>query len=250
MKNDSLYPFVIPILFLCFWQIGSTFQVVSPLFLPAPLSVIESFIFGFASGAFLVDLGYTLSRVLISFLLAASIGIPLGLIMGYSKKVYRIGEFPLEFSRSIPPSALFPLFLLLFGIGEPTKIAVAVWGAGLVILVHSYYGVRLGKDLRLRVAKTLKLRGVALFTKAILPEALPQIFSGLRIAISLCLMLIVVTEMFIGTTNGLGGRIMDAQLVYRSADMYAAIILTGTLGYFLNKALLALEKRLIHWNGR
>jgi NitT/TauT family transport system permease protein len=240
----------VPIGLLGFWQIISVFHFASPLFVPAPISVFFSLTDSLAQGALLIDITHTLSRVLLSFFLAVILGVPLGLLMGYSTRAYDLLEFPIEFFRSIPPSALFPFFLLIFGIGEQTKIAVTVWGSGLVILIHSLYGVHLGKKLRLRVAKTLKIRGFQLFRHIIFFEALPQIFSGFRIAISIALMLVIITEMFIGTDTGLGGRIIDAQLIYRTADMYAAIILTGIIGFLLNRIVLTFETRIVHWKGR
>jgi NitT/TauT family transport system permease protein len=196
------------------------------------------------------DIGHTLYRVLVGFAVAAIIGVPLGLLMGYSSKIYNALEFTVEFFRGIPTTALFPLFLLVFGIGDQAKFAVTAWGAGLVILINSMYGVHLGKELRVRVAKTMKVKGFELFRKVIFPEALPQIFSGFRVAISLSLIIVIVTEMFIGTEAGLGKRIIDAQLVYQTADMYAAILMTGVIGFVLNKIMMFIENRVVHWKGK
>jgi NitT/TauT family transport system permease protein len=218
--------------------------------LPHPLEVLTSLIDSFINGSILSDIWHTLYRVIIGFGIAAIVGVPLGLLMGYSSKIYNALEFTVEFFRGIPTTALFPLFLLVFGIGDEAKFAVTAWGAGLVILINSMYGVHLGKELRVRVAKTMKIRGFQLFSKVIFPEALPQIFSGFRVAISLSLVLVVVTEMFIGTNAGLGKRILDAQLVYQTADMYAAIIMTGAIGFILNKLMMFVENRVVHWKGK
>jgi len=112
------------------------------------------------------------------------------------------------------------------------------------------YGVHLGKELRIKAAKTMKVKGFTLFQKIVFPEALPQIFSGMRIAISLSLIIVVVTEMFIGTNFGLGRRIIDAQLVYRISEMYAVIIIAGILGYLINKGFIFGEKKIVHWRGK
>ena len=81
-------------------------------------------------------------------------------------------------------------------------------------------------------------------------SALPQIFSGFRVAISLSLIIVIVTEMFIGTEAGLGKRIIDAQLVYQTADMYAAILMTSVMGFLLNKIMMFIENRVVHWKGK
>jgi len=250
MKSKKLYYILIPVILICFWQTISYFKLVSPLFVPQPYEVLVDLFQSLVYGSMLIDTGYTLYRVLVGFSIAAVIGVPLGLLMGYSSRIYNALEFTVEFFRGIPTTALFPLFLLVFGIGDEAKFAVTAWGAGLVILINSMYGVHLGKELRVRVAKTMKVKGFELFSKVIFPEALPQIFSGFRVAISLSLIIVIVTEMFIGTNAGLGKRIIDAQLVYQTADMYASILMTGTIGFILNKIMLFIENRVVHWKGK
>lgn len=246
MTNKRLYYILVPALLLIVWSLISYFKLVSPLFLASPIEVLQSLM----DATLLNDAVHTLYRVLVGFGLAVVIGVPLGLLMGYSSKIYNILEFTVEFFRGIPTTALFPLFLLVFGIGDEAKFAVTAWGAGLIILINSMYGVHLGKELRVRVAKTMKVSGFDLFRKVIFPEALPQVFSGFRVAISLSLVIVIVTEMFIGTNIGLGKRIIDAQLVYQTADMYAAILLTGLLGFVLNKLMMFVENKVVHWKGK
>lgn len=250
MKIKHFYYILIPIILLCLWQVISYFELISPLFLPRPLDVLIQLFNSIGNGTMLSDIWHTIYRVLIGFGIAVIVGVPLGLLMGFSNKVYNALEFTVEFFRGIPTTALFPLFLLVFGIGDEAKFAVTAWGAGLVILINSMYGVHLSKELRVRVAKTMKIKDLELFSKVIFPEALPQIFSGFRVAISLSLVLVVVTEMFIGTEVGLGKRIIDAQLVYQTADMYAAIIMTGAIGFILNKIMMFVENRVVHWKGK
>ncbi|MDO8650362.1 MAG: ABC transporter permease [Candidatus Berkelbacteria bacterium] len=250
MIAKKVYYILVPIVLLIIWQMIIILGLVSPLFLASPHDVWISFIESLLDGTMLVDISFTLYRVISSFLIAAAIGVPLGLLMGYSKKVYTVLEFTVEFFRGIPTTALFPLFLLIFGIGDQAKIAIAAWGAGLIILINSMYGVHLGKELRVKVAKTMKVKGLTMFEKVILPEALPHIFSGFKVAISISLVIVIVTEMFIGTSTGLGKRIIDAQLVYQTPTMYAAIITTGVIGYSLNKLMMFIESRMVHWKGK
>ncbi len=250
MKNKKLFYILIPATLLFVWHMITSFKLVNPLFLASPYEVFSHLFAGFASGSIYQDLGSTLYRVLVGFGIAAIVGVPVGLLMGYSSRIYNALEFVVEFFRGIPTTALFPLFLLVFGIGDEAKFAVTAWGAGLVILIHSMYGVHLGKELRIRVAKTMKVRGFELFAKVVFPEALPQIFSGFRVALSLSLIIVIVTEMFIGTSAGLGKRIIDAQLVYQTADMYAAILLTGVVGFVLNKLMIFAENKIVHWKGK
>jgi len=198
----------------------------------------------------ITDIWATLYRVLSGFFMATILGIPIGLLMGHSKRTYQSLEFVVDFFRSIPPTALFPLFILIFGIGDQAKIGISAWSALLVIILNSMYGVHMRKEIRLKAASVMGIQGFKLFFRIILPEALPQIFTGLRVALSLSLMVVVVTEMFIGTNSGLGHRIIDAQISYQVADMYMSILITGTLGFVLNKVLSLVEKRIVHWKGK
>jgi ABC-type nitrate/sulfonate/bicarbonate transport system permease component len=248
--NRKLYHFLGPIIVITIWFIVTQGNLVNPLFVPAPLAVVKEIIHSFLQDDLAGDIFYTLYRVLIGFTVALCIGTPIGLLMGYSKKIYHSLEFVVEFFRSIPVTALFPLFLLIFGIGDVSKIAVTAWTAGFVIIVNSMYGVHLGRELRIKSARSMRVTGLPLFTKVIFPEALPWIINGYRLALSLSLVIVVVTEMFIGTSHGLGHRIIDAQLSYQIPDMYGSILITGTLGYLLNKILIVLEKKIVHWKGK
>ena len=250
MKNKKIYYIIVPFIILVIWAFFSNLKLISPLFLSTPQAVFLEIINLFSSGAILPDILFTFYRTLLGFIIACLIGIPLGLLMGYSNKIYYSLEFIVEFFRSIPATALFPLFLLFFGIGDQSKIALTAWAAGLVLIINSMYGVHLGKELRIKSAKTMRISGFSLFQKIIFPEALPQIFSGMRIAISLSLVIVVVTEMFIGTNFGLGHRIIDAQLVYKIPEMYATIFIVGVLGFLINKGFIYSEKKVVHWKGK
>jgi NitT/TauT family transport system permease protein len=250
MKNRKIYYFIIPLSILVVWTIFSNFKIINPLFLPLPQTVFLEIINLCMSRSIFPDILFTLYRTFLGFILACLIGIPLGLLMGYSDRIYHSLEFTVEFFRSIPSTALFPLFLLFFGIGDWSKIFLAAWAAGLVLIINSMYGVHLGKELRIKAAKTMRISGFNLFRKIIFPEALSPIFGGMRIAISLSLVIVVVTEMFIGTNFGLGHRIIDAQLVYRIPEMYAVILITGILGFLVNKGFILTEKKIVHWKGK
>ena len=250
MESKKIYYIIIPFGILVIWAAFSNLKIVSPLFLPTPQAVFLELGNLFVSGVILPDIFYTLYRTFLGFMIACLVGIPLGLLMGYSDKVYYSLEFVVEFFRSIPATALFPLFLLFFGVGDTSKIALTAWTAGLVLILNSMYGVHLGKELRIKAAKTMRISGFNLFKKIIFPEALPQVFNGMRVAISLSLIIVVVTEMFIGTNFGLGHRIIDAQLVYQISEMYAVILTTGILGFLTNKSFIFIEKRIVHWQGK
>lgn len=240
---------LLPFFLLVVWSFAAVFKLIDPIFLPTPWSVGHSMIVGLMSGTMAKDLGVTVVRSLTGFVFAAIIGIPLGLLVGRIKLVAQATQPTIDFFRSIPATALFPLFLFFFGVGDKAKIAIVVYACSLIVLVNTAYGAMQVKKARIYCAKVMGANRLDILFKIIVPESSPGIFAGLRVALSLSFVLIVVTEMFIGTNVGLGFLIMNSQMVYRTADMYAGIVLAGVVGYFANRSLLVLEKRVIHWVG-
>lgn len=257
-KLSSRYFYAIagPIAFVLLWGIlaglnnASNDPLVPKLFVSTPHEVWKSLWELTFNDQLALEAYETLKRLLGGFALSVLIGVPLGLLMGYFVKVYYSLEFFVDFLRSIPAAAIFPLFILIFGIGSPSIIAVVTYACLLIIVVNTIYGVRSVKELRLMSARIMKLGKFDMFKKIILPEALSYIFAGLRIAISYGMVIVIFSEMFIGTDVGLGRRIIDAQAVYKIPEMYSAIIVTGLLGYLLNRLAIMLEKRIIHWEGK
>ena len=244
------YNIIGPILLILVWAVASQLQLVDKFFLPDPFTVIKKLIELIGSGAILGDLFSTLGRVILSFIIALVVGLPLGLFLGRSEKIYRSVEFIIDFFRSTPATALFPLFLLVFGITDKSKIAVAAFASMLIIIFNTAYGVMNAKKSRVLAAQIMGATKAQIFRWILFWESLPQTFIGLRSAISLSLVVIIVTEMFIGTTSGLGRKIIDSQITYEISTMYAVILLTGILGYLLNLLFLAVEKRVLHWSGK
>ena len=236
-----------PLMVIALWFVISQLELINPILLPGPLETLGELFRLTASGLILDDLFATLSRTLGAFAIALVIGLPAGLALGKSERAYRSIEFIVDFFRSTPATAIFPLFLLLFGIGDYSKIAAAAFGAVLIIIFNTAYGVINSKKSRILAAKLMGATRWQMFKWIVSWESLPQTFVGLRNSISLTLVVIIVTEMFIGTTVGLGRMIIDSQLVYNIEAMYAAIIISGVLGYLLNYILLKSEKRLVHW---
>ncbi len=247
MKN-SINRLTIPLLLLFVWWLLSQHSFVSPLFLPRVGDVGLEIGVALREGL-LGDIGATLYRSLIGLAIAGALGIPIGLLLGYSKRLYQQAEFTIEFFRSIPTTALFPLFLLLFGVGDLSKISMVAFGAIAFFIINTVYGVHGVRRQRVAAAQAMGLKGVDLFRYLILPEALPSIVTGFRLALSYSLVIAVVTEMFFGSNDGVGYRIMTAQYIYDTPAIYVGIITAGLLGLGLNKVALGLERRFIHWRG-
>jgi NitT/TauT family transport system permease protein len=218
--------------------------------LPGPGATLSVTAANLLNGALLRDIGETLWRVLAAFAAAAAIGVPLGLLLGCDERIYRSVEFLVDFFRSTPATALFPLAMLLFGLGDTAKIAIAAFAAALVILFNVAYGVMNARKTRLLAARSMGASRLRAFVDVVIFETLPQTFVGLRTGISLALVVVIVAEMFIGSTDGLGHRIIDAQISYNLEDLYGSILAAGALGYALNAGFLVIETRFIHWAGK
>jgi NitT/TauT family transport system permease protein len=197
-KSGTLLPFVGVAILLAIWTLATSLKLVDPVLLPSPYATFKTLWEGMVSGKLGVDFLKTVVRTIASTAIAAVIAIPLGILLGSSEKVYRSVEFLIDFFRSTPASAMFPLFLVLFGVGDRTKISVAAFGAALVILFNVAYGVMNARKTRLLAAKVMGASRIRVLFDVMLLESLPQTFVGLRNSVSLALVIIVVAEMFIG----------------------------------------------------
>jgi NitT/TauT family transport system permease protein len=245
-----LLPLVGPLLLFAVWEFALATNSIKPVLLPPPGETVAYLWNSVISGAVNADLLATIRRTLYAFAIATGIGVPLGVALGSSVALYRSVEFLVDFFRSTPSSALIPLFLLIFGITDLNKVAIAAFAAVLVIIFNSAYGVMNAKKTRVMAAITMGIPRRFIFTDVLLMESLPQTFVGLRSGISMALVIVIVAEMFIGSENGLGHRIIDAQQLFNVKEMYSSILITGALGYCMNFLFLMLEKHLIHWSGK
>jgi len=250
LMDRRLLPLIGPLLLFGLWELVISAKWIKPVLLPPPGETLAYLWGAVTSGAILPDLLPTLYRTLAAFGIAVLVGVPLGVLLGSSELAYRSVEFVIDFFRSTPSSALIPLFMLIFGITDINKIAIASFGAMLIVLFNSAYGVMNAKKTRVMAAQIMGVSRWHVFKDVMLMESLAQTFVGLRSAVSMALVIVIVAEMFIGSETGLGHRIIDAQQVFNVKDMYTAILVTGALGYLLNLAFLLVEKKLIHWSGK
>ena len=171
------------------------------------------------------------------------------MLLGSNERAYRSVEFLIDFFRSTPSSALIPLFLLIFGVSDINKVAIAAFGALLIVVFNSAYGVINARKQRVMAAKVMGASRWQIFKDVLVWESLQPTLRGPAHAVSMALVIVIVAEMFIGSDNGLGHRIIDAQQVLNVKSMYAAILAAGALGYALNILFLLAERRIVHWSG-
>jgi ABC-type nitrate/sulfonate/bicarbonate transport system permease component len=218
--------------------------------LPSPGESFKALWDGFAGGGLARDFLITVRRTLYAFAIAVAVSVPLGLMLGSSQRVYSSVEFVIDFFRSTPASAVFPLFLVILGVGEATKIAVAAFGASLMILFNTAYGVMNARKTRQAAARVMGASPGRVMLDVTLLESLPQTCVGMRTGVSFALVIVVVAEMFIGSIDGLGQRVINAQMIFDMPAMYATIFAAGVLGYGLNVLFILIERKFVHWGGK
>ena len=181
MKSDSIFLPVYGVVgLIVLWYLAVWVRVVDPVLLPPPQDAFQALWKGMAGGRLAYDFWRTVERTAYAIAIAAALAIPLGIFLGANEKLYRTCEFVIDFFRSTPASAMFPLFLVIFGVGDTTKILVAAFGAALVVLFNVAYGVMNARKTRLLAAKVMGASRLRVLTDVMLLESLPQTFVGLR----------------------------------------------------------------------
>ncbi|WP_219512098.1 ABC transporter permease [Nonomuraea ceibae] len=193
------------------------------------------------------DLLPSLARLFGGWALAALAGVVLGVALGRSRTLSALVEPLLHFGRSVPPSALLPVFLLLFEIGTPMQVASIVYGVVWPVLINSMDGSRYVDRQYVETGLVFRMGPGARLLRIILPAAAPKIFAGLRLSVSLALIMMVISELY-GSTEGIGHRLLEAQSQFDIPAMWAGIVLLGLLGVLLNAGFLAVERLVLRWH--
>jgi NitT/TauT family transport system permease protein len=233
--------------FLLLWEIAPRAHWVEPAFLPPLSEVLHTGWRLIANGQLAQHVGASLSRSLVGFFLAIGYAVPLGLLIGSNRRLAATVNPFLEMLRNTAALALLPVFILLLGIGEASKIAIVLYSCSFPILLNTVSGVRSTDPLLLKSARTMGLSQFQLFRKVILPSAVPTIFVGIRLAGAYSLVVLVAAEM-VGAKAGLGYLIIYSQYNFQIPEMYVGIIAIMLLGVSFNQILSLIEHRLTRWN--
>lgn len=214
-----------------------------------PPTVVAKHVAGIlGGGSFAAPLAHTLYLLTLAYFVACVLAIGLGLLMGRLRFVHGLLEPLVEVLRPLPKPALLPPLILFLGLGDAMKLTVVALGVFFPVLINTVQGVRGVDRVLVDTARTFQHSGAAILWKVVLPAATPMILSGMRVALGIGLVLVVVAEMMAGT-GGIGYLIVDMQRSFRVADMYAWSLLLALLGFALNEVFVAVERRLIHWSG-
>ncbi|RIV40025.1 ABC transporter permease [Micromonospora radicis] len=239
--------FTLVALLLVLWEVSVRTALVDSISVPAVSTVAERFIELLRDGTLVDEFAQTLRRMFVGYLLAAIIGIGVGLLMGYFDRIHNLLEPVVELIRPLPTPAYIPLVILFLGVGDSMKIFITVIACVWPILLNTYSGVRNVPRIQIDTARTFGLGNAAVLRKVVVPAAAPSVFTGLRISLTLALILSIIAEM-VASNNGIGYFILFAQRSFRVTDMYAGIIALGIIGYLLNLLFVRIEGRVLHWN--
>lgn len=233
--------------FLAAWQVSSVFGWINPAVFPPLDAIVGALWKGIYSGALIDDIGISLQRAGIAFASAVIIGIPLGLFMGQVAAVERALDPLLQFFRQTSALALYPVFILLLGLGEASKVFVIFWATLFPILLSTIGGVKEVDGKLIEMARTYGAGPLTIFRRVVLPASVPAIFVGLRLSATTALLLLIAAEM-IGANKGIGFQVMNAQYNFQIPLMFAAILLLALLGLAANAVLVVLQRKLCRWS--
>ncbi|MDP9695921.1 UNVERIFIED_ORG: NitT/TauT family transport system permease protein [Arthrobacter globiformis] len=236
------------ILFLLLWELGPTYLTPAStrVFLPPVHEVLEALGTLIGNGQLQNHLAASLSRSASGFGIAVVTAVALGLLVAWYGALDRFLNPLLEVFRNTAALALLPVFTLLLGIGETSKISIVAYAAFFPVLLNTIAGVRTVDPLLIRAARSLGLSNLQLFQKVILPSAVPTIFTGIRMAGTSSILVLIAAEM-VGAKAGLGYLIVNSQMSFLIPDMYAGILTVSLLGLLVNYLLVGVERHFSRW---
>lgn len=245
MTRGNLTGFVTPVIALLLWE--AIARAMHTVYIPPVSQIFATFFHEWFSPTFGQQAVPSLWRMANGYLWASIVGISIGVLIGSYRPAWKLLDPVLQFLRATPPTAIIPVGILLIGIGDQMKIVVIAFGAMWPILLNSCDGARLVPFERLDTARIFGLNKFETLIRVIVPSATPMIAAGMRTGLSISLILIVVSEM-IGSTDGLGYYILQAQRTFAIPEMYGGIVFLAILGYTLNMLFLQVEQRVLGWH--
>jgi sulfonate transport system permease protein len=233
-------------LLLLAWELGARSAPKLQVYFPPLSRVLAALAASVQSGPLISQFMITVGRFLEGYLLSMAIGVILGLVLGYFRLAHQLLETLIEFLRPMPSVAIIPVAILMLGLSDSMIIAVTVYATVWPILINTIDGVRHIEQVLIQTGRTFGLSKAGILWQVILPAASPYIVTGLRIGLSIALILVTTAEMVAGS-KGLGFFILDEERSMNSGNMYAGIIVVAALGYGLNRLFLVLEARVLKW---
>lgn len=243
---DKLIPWLIPMLVILAWQAVTGDGIVSSKILPQPLKVVDTFIKMTRSGELMGYVVTSTERALIGFVIGGGIGFVLGLLNGLSRNAEKLIDSSVQMIRNIPHLALIPLLILWFGIGEEVKLVLVALGVFFPIYLNTFHGIRSIDPGLIEMGKVYGLRGFSLFWEIILPGALPSILVGVRYALGIMWLTLIVAET-VAANSGIGYMAMNAREFMLMDVIVVSIIIYALLGKISDTIAKTMEHRWLQW---
>ncbi len=234
----------LPVVLATVWWFASAGS--TDVYWPPLRTILETGREVWTAGRITTDVVPSVTRLLAGFTAAGVLGVALGVVIGTFPRVRAVMEPVLEFLRAVPPPVLVPVIMLFAGIGDTMKVVVIVSGCVWPVLLNTVEGVRAVDGVLAETARSYGVGGVARLRHLVLPSASPQIFAGLRQALSIGVILMVISEMF-AASNGLGFAVVQFQRSFAIPEMWSGILLLGLLGVLLALVFRAVERRALAW---
>ena len=253
INSGRIYSILVIVFLLTLWVVSSEFGWVKPFYWPTIGATFDRLFKllteGFRNVPLWVHVGYSVYRVLAGVLCGALVGIPLGFAMGLSSVARGLFDPIVEFMRPIPPLALIPLIILWFGIDETAKIFLLFLATLFIMTIAARAGVSSVRVSKVHAAYSLGASKGQILRHLILPNALPEIFTGLRTAMGVCWGTVVAAEL-VAANKGIGSMIMIAKNFLQTDTVVIGIVVIGLIGYAIEMLMRWMERRLIPWKGK
>ncbi|MFW6204257.1 MAG: ABC transporter permease [Actinomycetota bacterium] len=240
-----LLELVVPVAVVVIWWVWSA--AAGNFYFPPLEDILTTFADTWLFERVASDVAPSLARLGAGFGIAVAVSIPVGTVLGLSTVARRVSEPIVEFVRAIPPPALLPFAILVLGVGDVMKVFIIAVVGLWPILLNTIDGVRGVDHTMLETARVYQVGGMQRLLRVIWPAALPQVFAGMRTALSLALILMVISEM-VASTSGIGFFILQSQRSFNIPEMWSGILLLGVLGYVLNAGFALVERWVLKWH--
>lgn len=234
------------LVFLLIWEAAFRFAWVNPLFISSPVKVMQAAVGVFSSDQFRADMGVSASEFAIGYLMAILIGVPFGLAVGWSQRLYYLFSPFIHLLNTVPRITLLPIIIIWFGIGIWSKIIVVFLGAVVPILISTFAGVRTSEERFLRVARSFNASRGRMFRTIVLPGTVPYIFTGLKYGSGRALLGVIVGELY-AATAGIGYFIASAGNAFQTDKMLVGVLLVVATGLVTMEGLNRIERRFDVW---
>jgi ABC-type nitrate/sulfonate/bicarbonate transport system permease component len=246
--RDRMMGVLVPLVLLAIWELAAQLGWIDVRFFPAPSNVAKAMFTSLRSGELLTNTEATLQRLVLGFVLGGLPGLAVGILMGVYRPLRLIFDPLIAATYPIPKSAILPLILLIFGLGESSKVVMVAIGAFYPIAINTTSGVREISPIYFDVGRNFNASRWDIFRTVALPGALPFIMTGAKLGAGLGLILISIAEMM-GAKTGLGYMIWSAWETFDVEQMYVGLFVVSLIGFLLTVLFNELERRVVPWKG-